>query len=62
MSVRELPRIMIVTPNFNQAPFLEDALRSVLDQEYPRFRTFCSPRRSGGCGWPNHMMVVLRKE
>lgn len=29
-----LPRITIVTPSFNQAPFLEQALRSVLDQGY----------------------------
>ncbi len=29
------PRITIVTPSFNQAPFLEETLRSVLDQGYP---------------------------
>ena len=31
-----LPAIAIVTPSFNQAQFLEEAIRSVLDQEYPR--------------------------
>ncbi len=35
MPARPQPRISIVTPSFNQAQFLDETLRSVLEQGYP---------------------------
>lgn len=41
----DLPRITVVTPSLNQGRYLEDALQSVLDQEYPNLEIII---RDGG--------------
>ncbi|MBI1337173.1 MAG: glycosyltransferase [Phycisphaera sp.] len=38
MSTSTFPRISLVTPSFNQKDFLEETLRSVLDQKYPNLQ------------------------
>jgi glycosyltransferase involved in cell wall biosynthesis len=37
---KNMPKISIVTPSFNQGIYLEECIRSILDQEYPNLEYF----------------------
>lgn len=50
------PRITIVTPSYNQGEFLEETIKSILDQNYPNLEYFVI---DGGSS--DHSVAVIQK-
>ena len=44
--MQEKPLVSIITPSFNQAQFLEEAMRSVLEQDYPNLEYWVMDAKS----------------
>jgi len=53
---RSPPTISLVTPSFNQAPFIEETIKSVVDQDYPCLEYFI---QDGGSS--DETVNILRK-
>lgn len=56
LSTQELPTISIVVPSYNQGPFLEETICSILDQHYPKLELIV---RDGGS--KDNSVAILRK-
>lgn len=54
--MKEKPMISIVTPSFNQGQYIEDAIKSVLDQDYENFEHIIID----GCSTDNTLEVLKK--
>lgn len=54
-----LPTITVVTPTFNRAEYLEETIRSVLDQDYPKLEYIIA---DGGSSNPDVLGIIRKYE